>query len=199
MSRHTPPPVRSKRKSCSTSHRCNGALCVRCCPDGYREADVGGADSVLASSRRSSGRGYPGATELEYPHRPAHGRCCARHKVWRGLDEELAELRALAEEGEHDERWILAQLRKHPRYAEWMAQTHQCEEQLAARIARRQPKGGADSAARQRGRARARYIREGGDVTGREYRDTLKSAEAKRAPRARYKASPATSRGPSRR
>lgn len=184
--------IRSKRKSCSTSARCNGALCVRCCPSGYREPDPP-ASLRLEESRRSTSKGWPGPTELEYPHRPGHGRCCARHKVWEGLDEAIAEVRAWAFEGDHSDAEALAQLRRHKKYRAWLAQSKVCEEQLEARIARKLPKGGADSDARQRGRARAKAVREGVDVTGRHYRDTLKSAEgrpAKRPRRASPKAKP---------
>lgn len=186
--------IKSKRKSCSV--RCaGGRLCTRCCPD---QIDGAARGARIAEVRESLARGIPHPTELEWPHRPGHGRCCARHAGWAGLDAAVADALSWGFEGDHTPQEIARELARDPRVAAWATQARECADQMAAREARGR-RGAVQSTQRDRAQARSRFERAGGDVTGREYRDTLRSAEAKRAARPRHKAAPSASRGASRR
>jgi hypothetical protein len=121
---------------------------------------------------------------LEFPH--IVSRCDPEHKVWKGFDAALDDARERASIVAGDDVGpaefdclVVEELSRDARFPAWRAAADACVRGFQSRQSSRRGKA-AFSQQRERGQARARAIAEGVDVSGAEYRDTLRSAESKR-------------------
>jgi hypothetical protein len=142
---------------------------------------------AAAAGRTRDRHHVPAPPGLEFPHRKGSTRCDPDHPAWNGYVEALEDAR---ERGAIEcadapapaacaPRVVRAALGRDPRFAAWDATEGNCVAAYAARRARRRAAG--DSSTRQAARARAAFVRAGGDVTSAEYLDTLAPASRAKA------------------
>jgi hypothetical protein len=123
----------------------------------------------------------PYAPGLEFPHTVS--RCDPEHKIWKGYADAIADaqerasIEAPESAGPEEFECLVRQaLESDPRFPVWDAAAQACVRGFDSRESARRGKA-AFSQQRERGQARARAVASGVDVSGAEYRDTLRSAE----------------------
>lgn len=183
------PAVPGAKKSRMCKPVCTTPDCVRCCPRQIQPAD---RELMLASAKAGGGSMIPYPVDTTFPHGEGESRCCVEHPLWRELGVEVDEIRRGVWEGAENEgpeglRWehvedvpdarVVAALKAHPRWAEWEAQSTKCITSLEEQVERARPKGGRGSDAVELAERRRKFLEAGGDLTSREWTDTLRSTE----------------------
>lgn len=126
------------------------------------------------------GTWIPMPPDYEFPHRAGQGDACYHYPLWQELREWIKDRRW--EEG-LSEKAMMRKLKRHPRYALWVKTEQKVLDEWEKRVRDRRVVG--ESAPREKARARADYIRRGGDTGAAEYQDTLKG-RSKRRPLKRH-------------
>ena len=134
--------------------------------------------------REMRGPHIPLPSELEFPHAEGDALCCAEHPVWRKVHE-MAE--GYREEGFTEEE-VAAALAATPRLeAVYELEAH-CVEALKRRARAKRPKGDVDAI--ERASRRRKHLAAGGDTTGAEWRDTLKTRRRRNPTRWAWRSGP---------
>lgn len=146
-----------------------GKTCKRCCAHRLQASPMELEVVAHELEREMRGPHIPLPSELEFPHAEGDALCCAEHPVWRKVHE-MAE--GYREEGFTEEE-VAAALAATPRLeAVYELEAH-CVDALKRRARAKRPKGDVD--ALERASRRRQHLAAGGDTTGAEWRDTLKT------------------------
>lgn len=123
---------------------------------------------------QSAGAYIPQPTELEFPHAKGSSRCDVYHPIWQEMQRVVEAMPANYETTD-----VARALRQHPRWNDWVAAEDSCVVQWRGRARRARAKAGF-SQQREVAQRRQEALERGEDVTGAEYRDTLRSAQHRR-------------------
>jgi hypothetical protein len=122
----------------------------------------------------AAGAYIPQPTELEFPHAKGSSRCDVYHPLWQEMQRVVEAMPATYETTD-----VARALRQHPRWVDWVAAEDVCVTQWRGRARRARAKAGF-SQQREVAQRRQAALERGEDVTGAEYRDTLRSAQRRR-------------------
>lgn len=161
-----------------------GKPCKPCCAHRLQASPMELEVVAHELEREMRGPHIPLPSELEFPHAEGDALCCAEHPVWRKVHE-MAE--GYREEGFTEEE-VAAALQATPRLeAVYELEAH-CVEALKRRARAKRPKGDVD--ALERASRRRKHLAAGGDTTGAEWRDTLKTRRRRNPTRWAWRSGP---------